>query len=364
MEETRLDDGTAAELIHWRPPLGVLSVYVDGDPADRSGRWRIELRNGLHEAVEAASHSGRDVRSAVQATAARIEHTLADAPELPARGVVSFVEIAPEPAETRTFDVQVPLRRTAAFHGERPWVGPLLALVEDGAPLGIAAISAERVRVLDWTMGRVSELHDWGLELYLDDWRERKAPRVSDPASAQAVSASGRDQHNQRMEANRERFARQTGHLAQASAHERGWHRLITFGDERYSSRFADGFSNSCELRFVDASDLIGQPARRIVDRVGALLPELRRERELALVKRLDEMAYANGRAAFGRQATMQALEAGRVDRLVYDSRLPGLEVEQMIELAVPSGAAVTALGDEAAPQLDPHGGVAALLRY
>jgi stalled ribosome rescue protein Dom34 len=213
-------------------------------------------------------------------------------------------------------------------------------------------------------MGRVSELHDWELELYLDDWRERKAQRVSNPASAQAVSASGRDQHNQRMEANRERFARQAGQMAQATAHERGWHRLIAFGDERYSSRFADGFSNSCELQFVDSSDLVGQPAKAIVDRVDGLLPDLRRRRETALVERLGESAYANGKAALGHQETMQALEAARVDRLLYDSRLPSLEVEQMIELAVPSGAAVTARGDVAGSRLESHGGVAAFLRY
>jgi hypothetical protein len=44
MTQPTLEDARA--LSGWRPALGVLSVYLGFDPADRGGAWRTELRNG------------------------------------------------------------------------------------------------------------------------------------------------------------------------------------------------------------------------------------------------------------------------------------------------------------------------------
>ena len=52
-----------------------------------------------------------------------------------------------------------------------------------------------------------------------------------DPARGQAVSASGRDLYDERLEANRERFAKQAGELARAEAKEHGW-RSLAYGEK------------------------------------------------------------------------------------------------------------------------------------
>jgi hypothetical protein len=370
----------AAELLSWRPPLGVVSLYVDADPGDRGHRWRTEIKNGLDAAAQRGMEGAeRERRLAIEATVERIEAGfLAEARNGHPRGAIGFVETAREPGEERWYATQLAPRRTEVTYGPLVRVAPLVALVAEGAPLGIAAVSSERVRLFDWRFGQARRIHAWEIELFSGDWRERKARR-SRSAAGPAVSAAGRDQHDQRLEANRARFAHQTGKLAGAEASRRGWRELLTFGDERYAHRFAEGYARRTELRHVDSSDLISEPTHRIEERVELLLPGLNRERDLALIEAIKDAAFKGARSALGVQETLQALAEGRVEHLVLDpdrdyeaivdeEPAPGsIElplVERMIELAVSSGAVITVASPGSARALDPQGGVAALLRY
>ncbi|HSI80999.1 MAG TPA: VLRF1 family aeRF1-type release factor [Solirubrobacterales bacterium] len=354
----------AAELLRWRPRHGVLSIYVDADPADRGGRWRIELRDDLDRAIADAGRRDRETRFAVEATAKRITDDLIEPGDARPRGLIGFVEAARERGEDRWYAAQIPPRRTEAGHGPRPRIGPLIALLDDGAPLGVVAVSAERIRLFHWQLGRIEEIHDWEVELPGLDWRERRSPRSRDPAAAQVVKAAGRDQHNQRLEANRERFAHESGGLVRTSARELAWRQVLAFGDDRYVRPLAQGFGAGGDLRHVDAADLVPQPTSLIGARIAELLPALNRDREQALIARVKEAAFSEGRSAFGEQETLQALEQGRVEHLLYDSEHDGLELERMVELALSTGAAITPVEGESATRLAEQGGVAALLRY
>lgn len=360
-----LTQSTVAELVRWRPAHGVLSLYADADPADRGGRWRIELRNGLDRAIEAGARGDRETQLAVEETVKRIEQVLLTEPtEAGGRGLIGFVEANRGPGEERWYAAQVAPRRTEARYGRAPHVSPLIEMLDDGAPVGIVAVSAERVRLFHWHLGRLEQLHDWELDVFSLDWRERKAPGPSDPAAGQMVSAAGRDQYNQRLESNRERFAHQTGALAQVSVAEYGWSRILVFGGERYTPHFAQGFAGRCELRQVESSDLVSQPTQLIEERVERLLPVLNRDRERVLIERVKEAAFAEARGSFGAQETLQALEEGRVEHLIYDAERDHPDVERMIELALSTGAAITPVEGESAAALEEQGGVAALLRY
>jgi len=361
------------EVLNWRPPHGVLSLYLDVDPADRSEGWRIELRNGLDAAVAGADDHER--RLAVEATARRISGSILREPlESAGAGLVGFIEAAREEATTRWYVSRLPPRRTGAFYGAAPVVSPLVELLDRGGPLGMAALSSERVRLLHWYLGRIREVREWELEVFSLDWRERKAPVPRDPAAGEAVSSAGRDQFDQRLEANRERFAEDSGRQSAAEAAGRGWRELLVFGDERYARHFAAGFADRCPLRHVDSSDLISEPTRAIEDRLEGLLEAMSQDQKRKLVENALEE-----RCAFGYQETMQALAEGRVEHLLYDcerryepDRAEGpadladerSPVEQMIRLALGSGARVTPLIGEAAAGLTEKGGVVGTLRY
>ncbi|HET7041022.1 MAG TPA: hypothetical protein VFI13_03345, partial [Gemmatimonadales bacterium] len=56
----------ARRLSDWEPSLGVVSVYLAFDPADRGGAWRTELRNGLDQLLEAAKEAEHERRLALR----------------------------------------------------------------------------------------------------------------------------------------------------------------------------------------------------------------------------------------------------------------------------------------------------------
>jgi hypothetical protein len=370
---------TPRELLHWRPQHGVLSLYARIDPGDRSASWATELRNGLSNLIgpESAGAEGTAWQPLVE-TAERLQGELEREPRPnQPRGLIGFVEISRDEAEERWYGMQIPPPRTQVSRGPVAEIRPLLELLDECAPLGIAAISSDRVRLIDWRLGRLEQLHAWELE-YLGGWRERKARKSRDPARGEAVSAAGRDQYDQRMEETRGHFAEQAGGLARAEAHRHRWREALLFGDERYVRRFAQGFVEDC--RYVDSTDLINEPLGDIERRVEALLPKLNRERERSLIERIKEAAYAKGRSALGVQETFQALEEGRVEHLVYDAGRdyrddwPTWEhpdanngqslIERVVELALSTRAAITPVEGEGAEALTDQGGMAALLRY
>src|ERR1044072_630516 len=93
MSEPTLEE--VREISEWRPDLGVLSVYLGFDPADRGGAWRTELRNSLDEILERHKEVEHDARVALRATAKRLLERYDDGDlRPPPRGEVGFVAVA------------------------------------------------------------------------------------------------------------------------------------------------------------------------------------------------------------------------------------------------------------------------------
>src|SRR5947207_2880317 len=87
------DERVIEQLLDWRPQLGVVSVFVAIDPADRGEPWRVVLRKRLAEIVEAEPDKhGR--RPALAATAERIQRRFPG--EAPPSGLfqIGFCEVA------------------------------------------------------------------------------------------------------------------------------------------------------------------------------------------------------------------------------------------------------------------------------
>lgn len=364
---------TLRELLRWEPPHGVLSACVSIDPADRSEGWRIELRNQL--SVLDRDGADHDAKVALNATAERIlDRFPPDSPLPRGRTHVGFVEVAQRPGREEWFAVQLDGPQTTATHGPRPEVGPLIALLDDGAPRGIAIVSAERVRLLRWELGWLAELEDWEIEIFSLDWRERKSQRPGDPARVQGAASSGRDQYGQRLEHNRERFLKEAGRLASERL-QTGDAELLAFGDAEHVREFAGGGGD--RVHPCGQLNLISAPLGDLETHVGEAIVGLNRERELKLAERIKSEAAGGSRAAVGVQETLQALAEGRVEHLLYDAGasldadLPeGVEPnglspgERMVELALATSARITPAEGEAAEALAEVGGVAALLRY
>ncbi len=356
----------ARRLAEWQPPLGVVSVYLRLDPGDRGGAWRTGLHNGLAAVREQAGGLDHEAAKALRATVERIGGRFDNHERSLSRGEVGFVEVAAEPAAEHWWSTHLAAETAAtASFAERPLVAPLLCLVEHGVPRGVALVSAERVRVLEWAPARLEQLHSWELSIFSRDWRERKAQRPTDPARGQAVSPSGRDQFDERLEESRHRFLGECGRLAAQLARERGWRRLLLFGTAEHRRDFRREMPCSDELEVEEAggADLISDPVAQLEQPVAAAAARIDGERERELAERALEQARGGTRGTAGPQETEAALGEARVERLVLDAARADSS-EALVRSALGSGAAVAMVTGRAADLLAPVEGVAALLRY
>jgi peptide subunit release factor 1 (eRF1) len=363
------DERTVRELLDWRPPLGVVSVYLAIDPADRSEPWLVELRRELDSAVE-GEHDKHGRRPALQATADRIRGRFPEGTPPSGRCQIGFCEVAEKEGREIWMSAQMRRDRTEVVDRDHPHLTPLLEMLDEGAPVGVLAVSAERVRLFEWVLGSLADVQDWEAVLFMPDWRERKSQSSPDPAHVQGASASGRDQFDQRLDANRERFLEQIGGLVAREAKDRRWRSVFAFGDRHQVAQVTEGISKSVALEHADSADLISETDRgALLERVEAAIDRANRRRELELVKAaIDAAMTPNGRGATGLSETEQSLTQGRVRHLILDAESSERDVVEMeddlVEAALRTSAEVTPVEGEAAEALREHGGVAVLLRY
>lgn len=379
MEQTEREQ-LLRRLIEWRPALGVLSVYVSVDPADRSQGWRIDLREQLR-ALEDETSPHEERRAFDAAMSEVLERFPANGAPPEGRGHVGFVELIEKRPTAVWRSMQLGPRRTEALRAPRPHVRPLVELFAEGPHVGVVLVSAERVRLLEWSLGAIRELNDWEITLFSPDWRERKAER-SIPGQGSWTSASGHDQYEQRLAANRHRFLHEVGTLVGEEHSRRGWRYLVAFGTEEHPRELAAGLAGAADRLHVVPHDLVSSPEGQVADRVAKEVHRVNDEAALAVVTEVEEAIGAEPGTALGPQETLQALAEGRARHLVfdasrdyegppleaalrYDDGTDGLPVgERMVELAVSTKAEITPVYEKPAERLEQHGGVAALLRY
>jgi hypothetical protein len=357
------------ELLEWRPNLGVITVTVGIDPADRSEGWLTELRKQLKEAVDAAD-DGHDRGRALAATAQRVLDRFDDE-ELPSgRCQIGFCEASDDRTARDIWTAaQIDGFATSASYGYRPRLTPLLKLADEGAAVGAIAISSERVHLFEWKLGAVELIQDWEAEMFMLDWRERKSQKPGNLARTQGASASGRDQFDQRLEHNRARFLEETGRLADQEARGRDWRQLIAFGDPEHFRELSEGIQKGIDTELADEVNVISEPRGKVLERVNAAIAAANRRRELELLEAAVEGARTpGGHGALGLIDVQRSLNEGRVEHLIFDADAQDPELsdveDEVVERALRTSAKVTPVEDVAAERVREQGGVAALLRY
>jgi hypothetical protein len=356
----------ARRLSDWEPALGVVSVYLAFDPADRGGAWRTELRNGLDQLLEAAKDAEHERRVALRAVAKRITERYEDGDHRPPpRGEAGLVEVAEKAGEEHWWGTGAAPQASACVElGERPALAPLVDLACRGVQRGIAIVSLERVRLLLFAEGELSELADWELEITSLDWRERKASAGSNPARGQGGASSGKDQYGERLEHNRHRFLAEAGALVGRELEARGVEKALTFGPTADLEAFEAGSSApKVKLSRAGQEDLISTPIGKLQETVAAAVENADAEREARLVGEVLEEARGGSRGASGLQDVGEATAEGRVERLIISAGL-GASAESLVRGALAGGAKITVVHGAAAEALAPAEGAAAFLRY
>jgi len=153
-----LNDGVLLDLLRMEDPLGVLSVFVEmpADGADR--RAEIEIKNKLTHLEHRAGGNGSLLRAeALRSTLALVTPALERLldPGATGRGGAIFATLSGP--ETISLVTPMPLASRVVLDS-RPFVRPLLELLDEGEPAGVVLTSAREAEMIDWRLGALRRL--------------------------------------------------------------------------------------------------------------------------------------------------------------------------------------------------------------
>jgi len=323
--------------VHLDDPIGILSVYVDADPALGGGPrpgWQAPVRAGLRGLARDAQHLPRAERLALEARLDELEpaiESLLD-PRGSGRGRALFAGLDGGPVSR--FDLRAPLP-SLVHVGPFAVVLPLLAARQRDRAAGVVSISWTVLELFEWEHAELRPLET--IELAPADEPRRGRPGTN-PAVPQTFPE--RDRFETGVGARVANRVREAGAELRRRAEARGWDVVVADGDPRLLEALEQG---------------LGAGAVPVVRQDGTVeetLARVRDEEEARLVARLDEAAAATHDEA----VVERALAEGRVEHLLLP-RVAGVDLhaEALLREALATSAEVTIV-DIAAP--------AALLRW
>jgi hypothetical protein len=393
-ETSTLTEDRILDLISLTDPVGVISVYV-GITHDRTGStpgWEIAVRNQLRDLVQRAREERpHEEWTAVEERVDSLERDLERLLDASRSGLgrALFAPVGSDRVET--IALQIPFRDRAILD-RNPYVRPLVAAVDEGRPAGIVALSKRGIRVLEWNLGVAEELDREEFSVGGRDWKEKSGPAPAQPQDGRH-GGHRRDEFEQRLAENRNRFLRDQARAVADVAAERGWDRLIVAGDGRLSNTFSEALhpAGGEQLQVTDHSWDEAAP-NEVAEQAWDVFRGLRRDRARYLIEAVRDRALSGNAGALGLGEVLASLNEGRVDHLLVDAegQLEGWRspdgylyatderpqaeaaqlteepylIERMIERAVQTKATVTPVEAEVVELLREHGGVGAILRW
>ena len=207
------------------------------------------------------------------------------------------------------------------------FVRPLVELFAEGPHVGAVLVSADRVRLLEWSLGAIRELEDWEITLSRQDWRERKAERAIPgrgswprlPVTTSSASGSTRTGGAS--------STRSRARVARSRAKRRG---STSSSSERRTcpANSLPAWAAAQGRVHIVQHDLVSSKESQVAERVEAEVREVNTARAMELVGEIEEAIGAGPGVALGTQETLQALAEGRARHLVFNAQ-PGLRAHR-----------------------------------
>ncbi|GAA2286050.1 hypothetical protein GCM10009853_046380 [Glycomyces scopariae] len=380
-----MDRETQLKLVHLRDDAGVLSLYVNADPREQGSTpiWKTRLDQGLKQLLDAVDNGTRSLLGR------RVEELKIDIealvrPGSPGIGRALFVALGT--GETYTVEMQTPLADRVAL-GPRSHIAPMFGAWAEGSPVGIAVVDGKGMRLLDSRFGRCEEVSGLAFVLDTSEWRVMKGP-----------GGHGRDHHSSstqydlfdfRVAEHLQKFLTAAHSTLEEHTAQFGWELLVVTGDPELVEAASKSLGG-VKAEVVAAQMVLGQKSPAQIQQL--LAPEIAAARHARDARIAADFAEAPPKAAIGSEEVLDALQGGRVDRLVIErdsvwsaQRIPQGAVladavapgeadvataiaeaqlgEAMIEMALASDARVSILS-EGVELGEQAGGVGAFLRW
>jgi Bacterial archaeo-eukaryotic release factor family 10 len=367
-----LNDAVLLDLLRMEDPLGVLSVFVEmpADGADR--RAGIEIKNKLTHLEHRAGSNGSLLRAeALRSTLALVTPALERLLDPRASGRGGAVFAALSGPELISLATPMPLASRVVLDS-RPFIRPLVELLDEGEPAGVVLTSARQAELLDWRLGEL-----------------RRLPRVTRaPEEARGHSTTPREQRARRERDRQMRWIDQVAAEVSRLAGEHGWERILISGDERLTRPLVEALPAQLRANALLDAPLYETDPPALSAAVAERLGQDRAGRNARLSRKVRAAALGAQRGALGLSEVVAALNEGRAEHVIYDSALrysgaiapdgsllaagdaPGLGreesrlLERILERALHTGARITPVDGSAADNLADADGIAALLRW
>ncbi|MCP2621635.1 hypothetical protein NLB33_02065 [Mycolicibacterium smegmatis] len=370
----RLDLDTIRELSQRTDRLGVVSLYFNADPTQNLQVQAIDLRNRyrlLQRRMEAdGSQRYRDVAAALERRRPLIETLITGVTS--GRGRIMFIGLDGD--WTVHFECMMPVTNRVVLD-DGPFIHPLVEVLDEGRPAGVVVISADDARLLEWRLGQLQEIS-----------------RIAQPFGHAPHERAGqmREQRQARERDGMQRFVTQVTATATDLAEERGWERIVVSGGQRWTEPAKTRFGPPLRGKVLVDRGLGGLDDAALTAAVTARLHRQHKYDEQQLLDYLCD-AGGTGDVALGLSEVAAALNAGRVDHLVYDPAVRyvgsvGADgslyadgeiaphshaatkdsrfTERLVDRALATGARISPVEGAAGAVLKDAAGVAAVLRW
>jgi len=385
----RLDEDGLKDLAQRTDELGVLSVYVNADFKHDPNLQAagIDLKNRFRElqrrVTEEAGEQSRPVAAALERLWPEVE-SLAS-PMESGRSRIAFAALGG--GWVSRFESAMPVSPRVVLD-DGPFLHPLLEQLDQGRTAGVVIVSADTAQLLEWRLGTLELVRELEQE-YVEAPHERSGQLGGGPPGQ--YHSPKREQQKDRARDRADRFLDEAATVAAGLADQRKWERILVSGGDRWTSPMIERFPQPLRGKvFGDSRVLTGLDDGSLAATVTELVHDYHNEHERQLVERVREVG-GSGAAVLGLSEVAQALNAGRVDHLVYDPEVryvgsvaadgelyggdevaPGGQerkpeprlTERLVERALATGARVSPIEGAADGALQDSGGIAALLRW
>lgn len=289
----------------------VLSLYLDVDPANPDNTQKAYVLR----AAAAMREADLDKQFIARVTA-KLEQEFVITK---GRSLVIFASEDPE-GLFNDYYLQTRLPLLSLTDGAmatwgRPFIAPLLYVLDQKQRCAVIYVDADRVRVFEAFLGQIEEIADYVRLVDTDDWRPYRNARRS-PAVGIGVAARGGaavDAFRDRMEEASARLYRSLLPQVESNLREEDIHRVILVGLPGTVSTFHDLMSSGMQQRFVGSvappANPDGPPADWL-PLVSDLMASAEEEHENALLDRIRESGVWG-------QETLGMLQDNRIHTLV-----------------------------------------------
>jgi ribosomal protein L30E len=339
MQSLRRSIIALASLPETESPL--ISAYFDTTEPPESMRLLL----GIWSSSVRSTFCSRHQKDFDQARAAIVD-VLADGWPPASRSLAVFARGGDSPVK-----MIVPLgaKIDPSFHAsELPVIFPLIQAKDRFNRFVIAICSEENARILEVTLGAVSE------ELLA--------------TTPELRSRLGREwtrehYHHQKRERHR-RFVREKVEIISDLMSRRGHNHLLLAGHPRYVNRLKEALPKHIAARVVGeiSKSPNGQDYSGILEESLDAFVAAEYAESIQNVERLHQEIRRGGLGVVGIDKSLQAVREGSADLLIISENLPDEEREALVRLATLRDVSIEVCEDD--PLIDDYGGVGCLLRY